>query len=431
MKYIDGNPELAHRLGGSTVLEAEVVHAVREEMAETLADVVFRRTDLGTGGHPGEEALQACARLMASESGWDENRVRDEINEARNEFLRHHCASDALERRVRHVNVLITGGTGFIGSRLGLRCLAGGHSVSILGQENTPAESSNRKLLEEKGARILLASVAQKDLLSGMMRGIDVVYHLAAAQHEVNVPDQRFRDVNVEGTSNLLEASVRAGVKRFVHGSTIGVYGSAMEGSIDESTPVQPDNIYGITKLEGENVVFSFKEKIPVVIIRIPETYGPGDRRLLKLFKAIRKGLFVMIGAGKNLHHLIYIDDLIDAFFLAAENPDAIGNLFVVAGKEAITTNEMAAVIARQVGGKIPGVRLPLSPFLVLAYVLEKTCMPFGIKPPIHRRRMDFFRKSYAFSQGKAQKILGFHPQVSFSEGIASTAAWYRGMNLL
>lgn len=329
------------------------------------------------------------------------------------------------------MNVLITGGTGFIGSRLGLRCLAGGHSVRILGQENTPAESANRKLLEEKGARILLASVTRKELLPELLKGIDVVYHLAAAQHEVNVPDDRFREVNVQGTANLLEASVAAGVKRFVHGSTIGVYGPGMEGRIDENSPLQPDNIYGITKLEGENVVLSFRDRLPVVIIRIPETYGPGDRRLLKLFKAIRKGVFIMIGDGKNLHHLIHIDDLIDAFSLAAEHPEAIGNIFVVAGEEPVTTNEMVAVIAERLGTRIRGFRVPLSPLLFLAYLMEKTCQPFGIKPPIYRRRMDFFRKNFSFSPEKAKKFLGFRAKVPFSEGIASTAAWYRGMNLL
>lgn len=100
LKYIDENPEFAQMLGNSTVLKAEVVHAVREEMAEKLADVVFRRTDLGTGGHPGEDALQECARLMASESRWDENRLREEINEARSEFLHHHSASNSLKRGV-------------------------------------------------------------------------------------------------------------------------------------------------------------------------------------------------------------------------------------------------------------------------------------------------------------------------------------------
>ncbi len=332
---------------------------------------------------------------------------------------------------ISRVNVLITGGTGFIGSRLGLRCLAGGHSVLILGQENTPAESSNRKILEEKGARVRLASVTQKELLPELLKDVDVVYHLAAAQHEVNVPDQRFRDVNVQGTANLLEASVTAGVRRFVHGSTIGVYGQGMEGRIDENSPLRPDNIYGKTKLEGEYVVLSFKDKMPVVIIRIPETYGPGDRKMLKLFKAIRKGVFIMIGDGKNLHHLIYIDDLIDAFSLAAENPDAAGNIFVVAGEEPVTTKEMAAVIAARMGTRIPGYRVPISALLILAYLMEKTCLPFGIKPPIYRRRMDFFRKNFAYSQEKAKEILGFQPKISFPEGIALTAAWYRSMNIL
>jgi nucleoside-diphosphate-sugar epimerase len=329
------------------------------------------------------------------------------------------------------VNVLITGGTGFIGSRLALRCLADGHSVRILGQENTPAESYNRILVEEKGAEVILSSVTDEEVLTSLLKGIDVVFHLAAAQHEVNVPEQRFWAINVKGTANLLEASSNTGVKRFVHGSTIGVYGFAMDGTIDEDSPLNPDNIYGRTKLEGEKVVLSFKEKLPVAIIRIPETYGPGDRRLLKLFKAIHKGVFFMIGNGNNLHHLIYVEDLIDALFLAAESRGAIGNVFVVAGKVPATTNEMVALIAERVNGKIPVYRAPLSVFLFLAAVVEKMFQPFGIKPPIHRRRMDFFRKSFAFSQKKAEKILGFQPKVGLPEGISLTAAWYRSMGYL
>jgi nucleoside-diphosphate-sugar epimerase len=204
-----------------------------------------------------------------------------------------------------------------------------------------------------------------------------------------------------------------------------------MDGRIDENSPLRPDNIYGITKLEGENVVLSFKDRLPVVIIRITETYGPGDQRLLKLFKAIRKGVFIMIGDGKNLHHLIYIDDLVHAFSLAAEHPGAIGNIFVVAGEEPVTSNEMAAVIAARMGTRIPGYRVPLSALLFIAYVMEKTCQPFGIKPPIYRRRMDFFRKNFAFSREKAKTILGFQPKIPFFEGIALTAAWYRSMNFL
>jgi len=172
------------------------------------------------------------------------------------------------------VNVLITGGTGFIGSRLGLRCIAAAF-VRILGQENTPAESSNRKILEEKGARIRLGSVTRKELLPELLEGTDVVFHLAAAQHEVNVPDERFREVNVRGTANLLEAAVRAGVKRFVHGSTIGVHGQGMEGRIDENTRRSRQYLRKNEARGGKRRSFlqgSIARRHP----SNPETYGPG-----------------------------------------------------------------------------------------------------------------------------------------------------------
>ena len=167
------------------------------------------------------------------------------------------------------MKVLITGGTGFIGSRLALKSLEKGYSVALLGQANTTAERENQQMLEAKGIRVTLGSVTDKEKISKLAEECDVAFHLAAAQHEANVPDRHFREVNVDGTRNVIEASVEAKVKRFVHGSTIGVYGSAMAGEIDEETPLRPDNIYGMTKREGEALVQSFAEKIPVCIVRI------------------------------------------------------------------------------------------------------------------------------------------------------------------
>jgi nucleoside-diphosphate-sugar epimerase len=329
------------------------------------------------------------------------------------------------------MKVLITGGTGFIGSRLALNCLDNGNEVKVLGRENNQAEAENKRLIETRGAQVILESVTNKKAVFEAVHGVDVVYHLAAAQHEANVPDQIFWDVNVTGTKNMLEASVAAGVKRFVHGSTIGVYGFALEGSVNEDSPLRPDNIYGVTKLEAENVVLSFQKELPVVIIRISETYGPGDRRLLKLFKGIKKNIFFMIGKGENMHHLIYIDDLIEALFLATESQNAIGKIFVVAGKDALTSNEMVEVIAEQLGTKIPRFRAPLSLFLVLAVITESILRPLRIQPPLHRRRMNFFRKSFTFSQEEATRILGFLPKVGFEQGVGETKRWYEGMGYL
>lgn len=328
------------------------------------------------------------------------------------------------------MKVLITGGTGFIGSRLALRCLERGDEVVALGQENNDAEKQNRKLIEESGAKIVFGSVTDAELLANATQGVDTVFHLAAAQHEANISDQVFYDVNVTGTRNILEASIDAGVKRFVHGSTIGVYGSR-EGFIDESTPCQPENIYGKTKLEAEKLVLSYQKQIPLVCIRISETYGPGDRRLLKLFKAIDKGKFFKIGPGDNLHQLIYVDDLVDGMFAAAESEQAIGEIILLVGPEEVTTDEMIDTIAEGLNVRLKNLRAPLFLFDAAAVMMEATLKPMGIQPPIHRRRMDFFKKSFRFSMRKAKDLLDFTPQYNFRTGTAATVHWYRQQGLL
>ena len=329
------------------------------------------------------------------------------------------------------MRILITGGTGFIGSRLAIDCLERGHDVQVLGQENNEAEVENRRLIESCGGEVTLANVTEIDSVTEAVQGVDIVYHLAAAQHEANVPDQHFWDVNVTGTKNMLEASVSAGVKRFVHGSTIGVYGSALEGTLDENSLVRPENIYGVTKLEGEKLVLSFSESLPVAIVRISETYGPGDRRLLKLFRAINKGKFFMVGKGKNLHHPIYVDDLIARLHLAATSDEALGRVFVLSGKDYFTTNEMVSTIAEELGAKTRGLRAPLLPLLVIATIAAKTLGAVGIQPPIHPRMMDFFRKSFVFVPGEATRSLGVSPQYSFRQGVRETATWYRQQGYL
>ncbi len=329
------------------------------------------------------------------------------------------------------MNVLITGGTGFIGSRLALRCLEAGDRVVIYGQENTPAEKQNRKTIEDAGAKIILASMTEREQLADALEDIDLVFHLAAAQHEANVPDSLFWDVNVKATKQLLEIATEKGVNRFVHGSTIGVYGSVLSGQLDESSELRPDNIYGVTKLAGEKVVLEAGNRLPVVVIRISETYGSGDRRLLKLFKAIDKKAFFMIGSGKNVHHLIYIDDLIDGFLAAASNDRASGEVFVLAGREIVTTNEMVATIARILGKKLLPIRVPLFPMMAVAIAMESILRPMGIQPPLHRRRMDFFKKSFLFSLDKSRDILGFEPRYSFHDGVEQTVQWYKKTGLL
>jgi nucleoside-diphosphate-sugar epimerase len=328
------------------------------------------------------------------------------------------------------MNILITGGTGFIGSRLALRYLEEGNNVIVFGQNKKPTENDNVKLIESKGGKIYEVDINDKESLFQKMQGIDIVFHLAAAQHEMNIPDKHFWDVNVEGTRNILDASLKAGIKKYIHGSTIGVYG-LLEGEINEESPTNPDNIYGITKLAGEKLVLTYKDRLPLTVIRITETYGPGDFRLLKLFKTINNKTFRMIGNGQNKHHAIYVDDLIDGFQLVSTDSSSTGELFVLPGNEIVTTNQMVKDIAEVVGKNVSGLRIPLSPLFAIAAVTEGILRPMGIQPPIHRRRMDFFRKSFTFSSEKAKNIMNFNPKVSFKEGARKTADWYISKGLL
>ena len=328
-------------------------------------------------------------------------------------------------------SVLITGGTGFIGSRLALQCLAGGDRVRILAKRNTIPEQENCDYLERRGVQVVEGSVTDEQIVGKACLDVDYIYHLAAAQHEANVSDQYYYDINVQGTLNVLDAASKARIKRFVHGSTIGVYGISNGAAVSDHSPLLPDNIYGITKLKGEAVVRQFFGKLPIAIVRISETYGPGDRRLLKLFKGIQKRTFLPIGPGRNLHHPIYIDDLIDGLKLAASSSAALEGTFVLAGPRAVSTQEMILAICKAMNVDAPKLHLPLKPLMVAAITMEKLLRPIGVQPPLHPRRMNFFVKSFKFTCTEARNKLGHKPTIEIAEGMRRTLDWYRQMRLL
>jgi nucleoside-diphosphate-sugar epimerase len=329
------------------------------------------------------------------------------------------------------MKLLVTGGSGFIGSRLALDARTQGLDVLITGQANSDAERLRIEELRRAGVALEAGPLQDAAFARRIVAGCDRVIHLAAAQHEANVPDSYFEEVNVGGTRSLVQASRDAGVRRFVYGSTIGVYGSAAEGTLDEDSPPRPDNIYGRTKLAAEALVREQADAIETCVVRIPETYGPGDFRLLKLFRAIDKGAFMMIGDGQNRRQVMHVSDLVRGLLIASRHPGAVGQTFVTPGSEVMTTQEMVATIAGALGKSPPRLRAPLWPFIAAAAVFEATFKPLGIQPPLHRRRLDFFRKSFVFSTRKAETLLGFVSQVSFAEGARETTSWYRAQGHL
>jgi len=327
--------------------------------------------------------------------------------------------------------ILITGATGFIGCELAQLAARLGHQITAIGAVNNAIERERYQRLAAAGLEVLIASLDQKDLLESALRTQDAVIHLAAAQHEAEAPESFFRRVNVEGTHTMLELARRAGVSRFVHGSTIGVYGEAVAGALNELSPLAPTSSYGRTKAQAEAVAREYSTQLPVCIVRISETYGPGDMRLLKLFRAVQRGRYVTIGDGHNQHQLIYVDDLARGLLAAVESPGAPGATVILAGSEILTTDELVAAIGAAIAKPRAPWHVPMWPFSAAAFVFEKTLPPLGIRPPLHQRRLDFFRKSFRFSTTAAADLLGFRATTSFVDGARRTAHWYQQQGLL
>ncbi len=326
------------------------------------------------------------------------------------------------------MRVLITGGTGFLGANLALRCTRNGHQVRVLAKEATDAEQENANDLRAVGVEVVRGDIRDRDLIRTACEGADIVHHIAAAMREANIPEREFWDVNLQATRHLLEVAQQAGVQRFVYCSSIGAMGKNIPKPADEETPCHPQDIYQRTKKAAEELCLEFRRSrgLPLAVIRPADVYGPRDRRLLKLFRSIKKGRFALIGSGENEHHMVYVDDVVKAFLLAAEVETAVGQIFIIAGEQAVRLDRLVATIADQLGVPTPKLHIPMWPVQALAAVVEGVCAPLRIQPPLYRRRVDFFRSDYAFDITKAKHLLGYLPEYDLERGIAQTLAWYR-----
>jgi len=321
------------------------------------------------------------------------------------------------------LRVALTGATGYTGSRLLSRLLARGDEVRALARPG-----SRRPQPEGPGLTWLEGDLGQADALRRLVDGVDAVLHVAAVYRTAGHPDSYYRQVNVEGTRALLDAALGARVARFVHTSTVGVHGHVENPPADEEAPFTPGDVYQATKAEAETLALRYHREhgLPVAVVRPSAIFGPGETRLLKLFRAIARRRYALVGSGRALYHPVYIDDLLQGYLLALEKPEAVGQAFILGGPRYVSQAELAEMIARHTGGGVLPFRVPVTPLHWAAAACEAICIPLRLEPPLHRRRVEFWTKSRAFSIEKARRVLGYLPQVELEDGIARTCAWYR-----
>ena len=322
------------------------------------------------------------------------------------------------------MKILVTGGTGFTGSHLTRRLLEKGHRVVVI--DTQPGLFGDE--LKKLGAEILIGSVTDRKLIDQAVPGCEIVHHVAAAFRKVNLPKNVYWDVNVEATRYLLQTSLKHGVKTFVYCSTCGIHGDVKGRQADENSPIAPADYYQFTKYQGEKVVAEFLGKgLKIVTLRPTAIYGPGDpERFFMLFKMVNKGRFFMFGNGETHYHPVHVENLVDAFELAAASEKGDGQAYLIGDEHHYSLNELVSAIARALDVKMKVWRLPFWPLWSAALLCEIGYKPFGVDPPLFRRRVDWFRQNRAFSIEKARRQLGYQPKVALTEGLAKTALWYR-----
>jgi nucleoside-diphosphate-sugar epimerase len=254
------------------------------------------------------------------------------------------------------VRVLVTGATGFTGGHLARALVKRGYHVRALARR--PAQA---KELETAGIEPATGTLEDRAALARAVKDVEIVYHIAAVYREAGIPKSTYRAVNATAVGDLIDAAASAGVRRVVHCSTVGVHGDIEHPPANEDAPLRPGDIYQETKVEGERIARDAASRtgLAVTIARPSGIYGPGDRRLLKLFRGVARRRFVVLGSGNIFYHLTYIDDLVEGFRLCGEVPAAANRTYILAdppdcrrGAGCATSTETAglAVLARGSG---------------------------------------------------------------------------------
>jgi nucleoside-diphosphate-sugar epimerase len=327
------------------------------------------------------------------------------------------------------MNILITGGTGFIGRHLVNQLVQGSHRILLISRDKKAAGLwPNLNNIE-----VVPGDITQPESLRVLFAETEVVYHLAGKLGQAGVPDEVYQNLHYQGTKNILEAALTAKkLMRFIHCSSAGVQGPILNPPADESLPYAPSNIYEQTKADAERLVLEYHQRhaLPAIILRPEFVYGPGDTHVLGLFQAIKKGIFVIFGRGQSLLHPTYIDDVAQALVQCLKTDMKSGEVFIIAGEKPVSVQELGYVIADALNVRRP-YRIPLWLGYAGALIFETFGKRLKFDPPLNRSRLKFFTENRAFVTDKAQKLLGYEPHFSFEQGVKLTIDWYREQGYL
>jgi nucleoside-diphosphate-sugar epimerase len=320
--------------------------------------------------------------------------------------------------------VLVTGATGFIGSHLAERLIAEGACVRVLVRDPQRLLPSLRDRVE-----VVRGDLLQPACFAAATRDCDVVFHSAAWLGEPNRREVAYA-INVTATQQLAEAARAAGVRRFVSTSSIAVYGPVLSGVVDETWPHSDVYLYSETKSRGEQAVFAAQtDRFEVTVIRPAEVYGPRGGAWTTLpVKLAQRGIPSLIGGGHGFAHPVYVQNLVEAYLLAAQRDEAIGEAFTICDAD-LPWRDFYGRYAAMAGKRARSIPVWLTWCGALG--AEVGAKITRRPPAISRAQMGFVTGRCVYSTEKARRLLGWLPLVSLEEGLQITEQWLREIGMI
>ena len=325
---------------------------------------------------------------------------------------------------------LITGATGLLGSHIAEQLRRRGSRVRALVRS-----TSDTAFLESIGCELVRGDVTDRASLTEACRGVDVVYHAAARVGDWG-PWSEFVAITIDGTRNLLDAALAGGIRRFLHISSISVYGyvDGQGASFDETAPLgyrlYKWAYYSRAKVQAEQIVWGYHNngRIPVTVLRPSWLYGERDRATLgRLIDSIRQGKCKLIGDGDNRLNVVHAANAAEAAILAAESPNAVGEAYNCSNDGVLTQSGYFNKIAQALGEPPVSRRVPYRVAKIAAFVFECFGHAFKRKDPplVTRYAVWLIGRRAFFETQKAREQLGWAPTISYDQGIPAAVKWY------
>ncbi|MBI4362449.1 MAG: NAD(P)-dependent oxidoreductase [Euryarchaeota archaeon] len=316
---------------------------------------------------------------------------------------------------------LVTGGAGYLGSHLARHLMEKKREVRIFDIQKT-------KYLPE-GAEFTQGDLRDPQALAGALRGVDTVFHLAFVQSLSKLPEKTRWDINIGGMDNILKESTRAGVRRFVHTSTIEIYGTRPPQPCTEEAPTDhPVGWYGLHKLESEKRLWAYCKEtgLEAAAVRMPTICGPGyynHRPILDLMdRVLQGGIVPLMNRGETRGDFVYYKDVLQGYHLCAEKPGAVGQAFNISTDRSSTQKEIVESLIRAAGSKsrivyVPGNRTTGRLLMAVTGALGFHRLP--------RYQWDYVFYHNTYSVEKAKRLLGYKPTKSAAEAAAELIQEY------